>query len=167
MKQFNRQEPDYSEYDVEGEKKLLRNFLNENNLWVPENFYENLRPGDVIDLYTNPPQLNQLYGNSQFRKLCSYTTEQMKTIPFPKLFYREDDIQVRFIKKVSQAAFNEKDAIPWDIENHDLVETLHPNKRTFEVDLGRVAPCFKKETNERYGVIGSFRVNFIFEWSRG
>jgi hypothetical protein len=163
--QINQKKPDYSKYSVEEERASLRKFLDANELWVPENFYIDLRDGDVIDLYRNPPNISQLYANSQFKQLCSYSEEQMKAIPFPKLFYRADDIQLAFLKRLTDVAFNYDEAVSWNIEDHELVETMHPNKRTFEVNLGRVAPCFKKNTNERYGVIGSFRVNLIFEWN--
>jgi len=163
--QINQQRPDYSEYSIEQERLSLRKFLDDNDLWVPENFYTDLRYGDVIDLYSNPPNISQLYCNSQFTKLCSYSEVQMKAIPFPKLFYRADDIQLAFLKRLADVAFNYNEAVSWNIEDHELVETMHPNKRTFDVNLGRVAPCFTKNKNERYGVIGSFRVNLIFEWN--
>lgn len=165
MKPINQKKPDYSDYDLEKEKADLRKFLDDNGMWIPESFYGQIRPGDVIDLYKNPPNISQLYCNPQFRQLCSYTEEQMKSIPFPKLFYRSDNIQIALIKKMTEVALHGEDAVPWGIENHELVETMHPKKRTFEIDLGWVAPCFMKGSNERVAIVSSLKVDLIFEWA--
>ncbi|MBY0554035.1 hypothetical protein K2P97_05880 [bacterium] len=163
--QIKKHKPDYSEYSIEEERSNLRKFLNDNNLWIPENFYEHIRSGDVIDIYELPPNRSQLYGNPQFKKLCSYTDEMMKSIPFPKLFWRSDEIQLQLMKKMSHVAITMDQAVPWDIERHELIESMHPNKRTFEIDLGWVGPCFKKDTNERVGFVSSLNVALIFEWA--
>ncbi|AGH96008.1 hypothetical protein [Pseudobdellovibrio exovorus] len=164
MKVFNKRSPDYSQYDLQAEKDNLRKFLDENDLWIPESFYNNIRVGDVIDVYNNPPDISQIYANKQFKALCSYSEEQMKDVPFPKLFYRSDDVQLALIKQMTDVALNKDDAVPWNLKDHELVETLHPNKRTFEINMGWVAPCFKKGTNERVAFASSLKVGLIFEW---
>lgn len=157
-------EPDYSRYDVEVERQNLRQFLEEKNLFIPEKFYLNIRTGDVIDLYTNPPQLSLLYCNSEFKRLCSYSKEQMEQIPFTQLFWRSDEIQQKLIHQMTAVALQSEEAVPWGIENHELVESLHPRKRTFEINLGWVAPCFDRATHERRAFVSSLKVALIFEW---
>lgn len=157
-------EPDYSQYDVEHERERLRDFVHTNGLWIPEAFFANIRTGDVIDLYTSPPQLSLLYCNSEFKRLCSYSKEQMEKVPFPQLFWRSDEIQQKLIHRMTAIALQSDDAAPWGIENHELVESLHPRKRTFEINLGWVAPCFDRTTRERKAFVSSLKVALIFEW---
>lgn len=156
--------PDYGSYDIEAERNALRAFAERNGLWIPENFYANIRQGDVIDLYETPPSLKQLYCNNQFRELCSYTEEQMKHLPFTKLFWRSDEVQQAIVQTATKAALQCEEARPWNIETHELIETLHPRKRTFEIDLGWVAPCFRARGHERVAFVSSLRVSLIFEW---
>jgi len=157
-------EPDYSAYDVVQERERLRNFLKENGLWIPEAFFQNIRTGDVIDLYSKPPQLSLLYCNSEFKRLCSYSKEQMEKMPFTQLFWRSDEIQQKVIHRMTEIALQSSEAAPWGIENHELVESLHPRKRTFEINLGWIAPCFDLATRERRAFVSSLKVALIFEW---
>lgn len=161
----NQQKPDYRDYNIEEERINLRKYLDDNDLWIPENFYENIRPGDVIELYTNPPDVRQIYGNAQFKKLCSYSEEMMRSTPLTKLFWRSDEIQLKLVQRSSHVALKEDKAVEWEIETHDLIENFHPAKRTFEMDHGWIAPCMRKGSNERYAWATSLRVNLIFEWS--
>lgn len=163
-RQQNPVHPDYAAYDLESEVRSLRAFAEREGLWIPENFYRNVRQGDVIDLYESPPSLKQLYCNSQFRELCSYSDEQMKHLPFTKLFWRSDEIQQAIVQKATVAALQNHEAMPWDLEAHELIETLHPRKRTFEIDLGWVAPCFRARDHGRVAFVSSLRVSLIFEW---
>lgn len=162
--QINSKVPDYTNYSLEEERQTLQNFLRKNNIWIPEGFCLNLRQGDVIDIYTCPPEMQQIFGNGEFKRLCSYSEEQMKQLPFTKLFWRSDEIQLKVIRKATEVALFGNEAVPWNIEKHELIESLHPQKRTFEVDLGHVCPCFNVQTNQRVAFASSLRVDFIFEW---
>lgn len=160
----NAQRPEYGTYSPVAEIERLRNFVEKSGLWIPNKFYENVRIGDVIDLYTLPPELKQLYCNDQFRELCSYSEEDMRALPFPQLFWRSDEIQKQLIHRTTEVSLQGSEAQPWNIANHELVETAHPRKRTFEINLGWVAPCFKRGSQERAGFVSSLKVELIFEW---
>jgi len=156
--------PDYSSYSVAKEIADLKKFLTENNLYVSEKFFTGLRPGDVIDLYANPPDLKQLYCNSEFKRITSYSEDQLKTVPFPKLFWRSEEVQLQLLQRTMQVALKEEEAQPWGVDNHELIESLHPKKRTFEIDLGWIAPCFDLVTKQRVAFASSLRVHLVFEW---
>lgn len=156
--------PDYSAYNLEFERASLRKFLESANLYIPENFYQHIREGDIVDLYTNPPEMKQLYCNQEFKRLSSYTEDQLKSNPFTYLFWRSDEVQLALIQKATQVCLFSNEAQAWDIGNHELIESLHPRKRTFEIDLGWVAPCFDKKTHQRTSFVSSLRVKLIFEW---
>lgn len=156
--------PDYSTYDIDREKTELKAFLEKENLYIPENFYQHIREGDIVDLYTNPPEMKQLYCNQEFKRLSSYSEEELKNNPFTYLFWRSDEVQLALIQKATEVSLYANEAQPWDIVNHELIESLHPQKRTFEIDLGWLAPCFEKATQKRTSFVSSLKVKLIFEW---
>jgi hypothetical protein len=156
--------PSLDGYDVEGERRKLREAADRLGIVIPENFYPTLEPGDIIEVYSNPPEYKQLYCNEEFWKHCSYTREQMETIPYPKLFWRSDEFQFKLMKKAEYVTLHEDQAVPWNLELHELVENFHPRKRTFEIQMRYVSPFFDKKSNKREGVVSTLRVNLIFEW---
>lgn len=156
--------PKIDGYDVEAERKMLREAVERLGLVIPDSFYATIEPGDIIEVYSNPPEYKQLYRNEEFFKHCSYTREQMETIPYPKLFWRSDEVQFQVMKKAEYVTLNESEAIPWNFDVHELVENLHPRKRTFEIQMRYAAPIFDKATHARRGVVSTLRVNLIFEW---
>lgn len=156
--------PNVDGYDLEGEKRKLREAALRLGITIPEEFYLKIKPGDIIEIYSNPPENKQLYRNDEFLKHSSYTPEQMETIPYPKLFWRSDDWNFVFMKRVEFVALKENGVVPWNLDRHELVESLHPRKRTFEMDMGFITPCWSIDTKERKAFAITLRVNLIFEW---
>jgi len=151
-------------YDLEGEKKKLHEAAHRLGLFIPEEFYDKIQSGDIIEIYSNPPDNKQLYSNDEFKKICSYTPEQMATIPYPKLFWRSDETNFELMKRAECVAFQEDNVVPWGLDKHELVESLHPRKRTFEMDLRYIAPCYNVLGKERRGWVSTIQVSLIFEW---
>jgi hypothetical protein len=50
------------------------------------------------------------------------------------------------------------------VANHDLVESLHPRKRTFEMNMGNISPCFDVQTKSPRAWASTLKVSLIFEW---
>jgi hypothetical protein len=164
MKRKTIAQPKISEYDVEAEKLKLRESASRLGLHIPEEFYQKIQPGDIIEIYSVAPENKQLYSNDEFKKICSYTEEQMATHPFPKLFWRSDEVHFQLMKRAEYVALKEDNVVPWALDKHELVESLHPRKRTFEMELGFIAPCFDAKTKDRRGWVSTIRVALIFEW---
>jgi len=154
--------PDYSNYDVDAEVKNLKEFLNKSELTTDQEIFKHIEKGDIIELY-NFPENVQIFSNSEFRRLCSYTDEQMSTIPFPKLFWRDDEVHVSLMRKSAYVCDVEQKMVPWDFSNHELVEALHPKKRTFNMALKWLAPCYRKGSDKAVGWISTCQVEFIYE----
>jgi len=163
MKQKIGFKPDTKSYSIENEVKLLKEALEKNNFMIDELFFKNLKEGDIVEIYQYPQNL-QLYCNSEFGKLCSYTQEQLQKNPFPSLYWREDKVNQDLVKRAGEVVTQGNKAESWGLGNHELVETLHPKKRTFEIELGWIAPCFDKNSKERKGFVTTQRAVFIFEW---
>jgi hypothetical protein len=151
-------------YDLEGERKKLRDAADQLSIEIPQEFYDKIELGDIIEIYSNPPENKQLYRNGEFLKHSSYSPEQMETIPYPKLFWRSDETNFIFMKRIEQVALKENGVVPWGVDRHELVENLHPRKRTFEMDMRYLTPCFDKMTKERKAFAHTLRVTLIFEW---
>ena len=159
------EKPDFKDYNIQSEYDKLCHFLASKNMAPPENILEQIKSGDIIEIYSYPENI-QIYSNSEFRKICSYSIEQMTTIPFTQLFWRDDKIHNDIIKQSNLACSDQNlSARSWNIDNHEIIESLHPRKRTFEMSMGLVCPCIDKSTKAVSCFISTVTVNFIFEWA--
>lgn len=158
IKQF----PDYSHYDLKAECDGLKAFLAVSKLTVDPELYTHIDHGDIIEVYSFPEN-KQIFSNSEFRKLCSYTNEQMNTIPFPKLFWRDDEVHLFLMKKASLVCDVEKKVTAWGFKSHELVEALHPKKRTFMMNLKWLAPCYREGSDKAVAWVTTCQVEFIYE----
>jgi len=163
MQKQNMKILDNAGYDVEMERKNLIEFLKKSGLATDPQFIDQITAGDIIEVYAVPENV-QIYQNKEFLKLCSYTPEQMSTIPFPKLFWRADEANVELMRRAAHVMLNESKCVPWGVANHDLVESLHPRKRTFDMSMGNISPCFDIETKSPRAWASTLKVNLIFEW---
>lgn len=152
-----------SGYDVMTERKNVLEFLQRNGLSTDPKFIDQITAGDIIEVYAVPENV-QIYQNQEFLKLCSYTPEQMSTIPFPKLFWRSDEANIALLRRAAEVMLQEAKCVPWGVANHDLVESLHPRKRTFEMSMGHISPCFDIKTGSPRAWASTLKVNLIFEW---
>ncbi len=159
------EKPDYSLYDVAYERKKLRDAADQLGIIVLPSFLEKISDGDIIEIYQQSPINKQVYGNEEFSRICSYSREQMKTIPFPKLFWREPEYNELLFKRAAEVVKTQVEAVRWDLPDHELVESLHPRKRTFNIKMGWIAPCFLKEKpNQVWGWASTLKVDLIFQW---
>lgn len=156
--------PKIGDYDLDEEKRKLRQAVLRLGLKIPEDFYAKIGVGNIIEIYSNAPENKQLYSNDEFKKYCSYNAEQMATIPFPKLFWRSDETHFSLMKRAEYVALKEDNVVSWGLDKHELVESLHPRKRTFEMELCHLAPCFSEDGKDRRGWVSTIRVSLIFEW---
>lgn len=152
-----------ADYDLITERKMVLEFLQQNGLTTDPSFIDQIKAGDIIEVYAVPENV-QIYQNKEFLKLCSYTPEQMSTIPFPKLFWRSEEANVALLRRAAHVMANETKCVSWEVEPHDLVESLHPRKRTFEMNMGIISPCFDIQTKSPRAWASTLKVSLIFEW---
>lgn len=148
---------------VDYEQRELIQFLTLSDLAVPKNFIEGLRRGDIIEMYS-VPEMKQLYCNKEFLRYCSYSPEQMQSTPFQKLFWRSDEAQTLLLERAAQISKGVDQAESWNIPPHELVESLHPRRRTFEMHMGLVSPVINLITGDHCGFASTLRVELIYEW---
>jgi hypothetical protein len=159
----NEEVPNYDHYHVEDEIRKLREAMVRLGLRVDETFYQNIKVGDIIEIYKFPEN-TQIHCNDEFIRLCSYTPEQMQSAPLPKMFWRDNEIHMALTKRAAYVTTSENGAVPWELPNHELIESLHPRKRTFEMKMGWIAPCYDIHTGERRAWASTLQVSLIFEW---
>ncbi len=152
-----------SGYDLITERQQLQEFLKKHGLETDPKFFDLISAGDIIEVYSVPDNL-QMYQNQEFFKICSYTPEQMSTIPFPKLFWRSDETHVELMRRAAHVMKNEKNCVPWGLDSHELVESLHPRKRTFEMSMGQISPCFDVHSKSPKAWASTLKVTLVFEW---
>ncbi len=157
------QKPDYADYNLDLEKNKLSDFLKLNQLLISPDFVNQIDIGDIIEVYSFPENM-QIYSNSEFKKLCSYTEAQMREIPFPQLFWRDQDVHLSLMKRASDICQLGEKNYKWDLTNHELVESLHPKKRTFEMNMKNITPCFTSVDASVKAWASTLQVDFIFEW---
>jgi hypothetical protein len=156
--------PTHENYDTETEREKLKNAAAKLQLTIPESFLNIIQQGDIIEIYSFPKN-TQIYSNNEFRRLSSYTDEQMKNIPFPKLFWRSDEDHFKLLERAKEVTLHETEAVRWALPNQEVVESLHPRKRTFEIQLGFISPCYDIQSGIRSAWASTIRVSFIFEWT--
>ncbi len=159
------QKPDYTNYNLAFEKQKVSDFLSKSGLSISDTFLNEIENGDIIEIYSFPENI-QIYSNDEFKKLCSYSPEQMISVPFPQLFWRDQNIHVGLMKRASDICQMSKGTYSWDIDRHELIENLHPRKRTFEIAVKKIAPCFREQENLASAFISTLQVEFIFEWNK-
>ncbi len=157
------QKPNYSDYNLDAEKNKLADFLKTNHLVISSDFIDQIEIGDIVEVYSFPEN-TQIYSNSEFKKLCSYTEKQMREIPFPQLFWRDQDVHLSLMKRAADVCQLDKSNYKWDLKNHELVESLHPKKRTFEMRMKNIAPCFYEVNANTKAWASTLQVDFVFEW---
>lgn len=147
----------------EEERQLLKDFLRSSELIVPESFLSSLKKDDIIEIYSFP-EMKQLYANREFMRISSYTPEQMRSHPVPELFWRSDAVMNEVISKAVEIATTGTESCAWNVANHELIESLHPRRRTFEMHMRQLAPVFDIKTGTRRGWASTLTVDLIYEW---
>lgn len=160
---INAQTPNYDHYVIEEEVALLKEALASNSLTVSPDFFTKIGRGDIIEIYTFPEN-KQLYCNREFRRLCSYTEQQLKEHPFTKLYWRPDEFHHALIKRAMHVITNERGPVEWNLPVHEMIESLHPRKRTWEMEMRWIAPCFHAASGEKAGFVTAHLALCIFEW---
>ncbi|MFZ3231021.1 MAG: hypothetical protein WA160_12505 [Pseudobdellovibrio sp.] len=154
--------PDHTNYNIEAEIVAINEFLKKSNLNVDPIFFTKVEKGDILEIYRFPEN-TQSFSNSEFRRLCSYSDEQMKTIPFPKLFWREDEVNLSVMRRSATVCNVENKLSQWGLGSHDLVESLHPKRRTFSINLKWISPCYPDGETKAVAFISTCCVEFIYE----
>lgn len=90
-------------HDLRESGQLIWNMLKKLNLKSNVDIYSNLRASDVVEIYNN--QNVQTFRNLNFFKICSYTIDELLSLPWWKLYHR-DEVVSREIFAVGAGVFS-------------------------------------------------------------
>jgi hypothetical protein len=144
----------------EFERGMLRSFAEHNGLIIPEDFLSKVRSNDICEIYDLKAQ-TQIYRNLEFLQHSSYDLLTACTTPYTALFYREARFAQMIVERSEYVAKNEKSVVPWDIEDHILVERLDDRHHAFMMHMGCITPVFSASTGERVAWASTLQVELI------
>jgi hypothetical protein len=118
----------------------------------PSNFFDKLSSDDVIQIYTKDGY--HLFANFRFFDLCSYTIEQIYSIPWPQLWHRDESALAGLQQAVSQCLASEcnETLMLLDIP-HRVCELASPFKYELSYSLKGIAPIWERKPYRKIGFI--------------
>lgn len=122
----------------------------------PSDLFDHLRGDQVVELYR--PDGIQFFRNFQFYRYCSYTIEEVSSIPWFELYERSPEITERLMR-LSQDLFSmtESRVVPIGVGPHRQLERRSRLRFEVQVENETAAPLFD----------GEGRVAAIIVMSRG
>jgi hypothetical protein len=142
------------------ERGMLRSFAEYNQFRFPEEFLSKVRSNDICEIYDLKAQ-TQIYRNLEFLRHSSYDLLTVCITPYTVLFYREARYAQLIVDRSEYVAKNEKSVVPWNIEDHILVERLDQRNHTFMMRMGYITPVLSAVTGERVAWASTLQVELI------
>lgn len=142
------------------EVQMLKKAAAHAGLRIPDDFLEKIGPRDIIELY-NIDLRTQIYRNLEFLRHSSYDLLTLITTPYPLLFYREPRFAEQVIRKSDAVAKTAKASVPWDIEDHLLIERMHNHNRVFRMRMKYIAPVFSLQNGSRVAWASTLQVDCL------
>lgn len=138
---------------------FLWRMLRELDLRPCSDLFKKIAPNDVVEIY----DLNfiQVFRNTRFMELCSYTLEEVFTHEFPQLFLRPDEITsilVSHCQEIFQGKI--KSTIPTHVPDHTLTEIWSKKKREFSIKQGIISPLFDK-SGRSVAIVATLQADLI------
>jgi PAS domain-containing protein len=100
------------------------------------------RTGDeVVEIYD--ANFVQIYRNLRFFRHCSYSLDELLSVPFWQLFARDPRITGRILAIATEYfSGKRRDVFEWDLGRHTVEEIYGPKRYSSVVDQRLVAPLF-------------------------
>lgn len=118
----------------------------------PSNFFDKIQDEDVIEVYSSDH--HQMFANFRFFELCSYTLEQVYSLPWDQLWYRDPAALQVMHKAVHQILSTPGNtAIPLEEPPHRVKELASPFKFELDYQIKCIAPLTDKVTHQKAAYI--------------
>jgi hypothetical protein len=120
------------------------------NLVPPANFFDKFGEEDVIQIYTKDNY--HLFANFRFFELCSYTLEQVYSLPWTELWYRDAEALADLMAVIAGALGpDQTDAISFNKPTHIVRELASPFKYELNYAVRGIAPVWEKKPFRKAG----------------
>lgn len=138
--------------DIRSNSSVVWAALKSFNLLPPSDFFDKFDADDVIQIYSN--EGFHRFANLRFFEVCSYTVEQVYSLPWPELWQRTSADLEKLVGAISFALGPElKTSIIPDIPPHKVIELKSALKFELEYRVKCIAPTWSKKTKEKDGFI--------------
>lgn len=137
---------------------------NKNSLWrmlsrlrwlAPDDLFPFLSDQDVIEIYDQSGR--QLYRSFNFFPLCTYTIEQIYTVPWFDLYERDEEMtQANLTSALDVLRHPELGTRPNSCPVHEVREKQKPIRRCTRIEPGILSPLRDLKGNV-VGFVNSFR----------
>ena len=136
----------FREKSGQAEASRMKHTMNFMRFKVSDEFFNLVKENDIVEGYLLHPEHGafQIYRNGAFRETCSYDPLQLTTQPMHKLFSRTESVQ-KTIEDRFAKLFADGTGKPYmmDVEDHEIVEILHPRQRKFRIKNRFLALLFQ------------------------
>lgn len=126
------------------EKQLLWFALRSLRLAPPAEFFNILKNDHIVEVYMGT---RQVYRTFNYYSLCSYSLDELETMPWDQLFARKDPTVVEKIFADVAVALKERRIVYSEIPPHSVVETASALQNEFLYKLEFVAPLTDLDHN--------------------
>lgn len=132
------------------EKKLLWYALKKLRLVSTSNMMDLIEDGDLVEVYMGT---RQVYRTFNYYNLCSYSLDELASMPWDQLFHRPPEITAQIFNEIGAALQGRKVMIS-ETPQHVVEELLSPNKYKFKYQLKYIVPLVDLETRREDCVLG-------------
>lgn len=118
----------------------------------PSDFFDKITNDDVIQVYSVDGV--HRFANLKFFEICSYTLEQLYSLPWPLLWKRDENemsILMGYVSKIF--APDHKGTLEVLGPEHIVTETSSPFKYETKYHMRHMAPLTDRETQQKTGMI--------------
>lgn len=132
------------------EKKLLWYALKKLRLVSTSNMMDLIEDGDLVEVYLGT---RQVYRTFNYYNLCSYSLDELASMPWDQLFYRPLEITTQIFGEIGKA-LQSREIMPSQTPEHVVEELLSPNQFKFKYRLKYIVPLIDLETRREDCVLG-------------
>jgi len=155
------------ELSIEKEKKekdplninQLWTFLVSNKLKYPINLFDHITEGDILEVYDT--QNKQIFRSYEFFKHCTYSLDELFSIPWNELYYRDPKYITEYMRLLSILMENKsKDVLVVKTVPPHWVSQIHSNRKISHFLQTKII-CLLYDANE--DVFGYIHTQKILE----
>ncbi len=139
------------------EKKLLWFALSRLRLAPPSDLLDMMQEGDLIEVYVGD---RQVYRSFNYYNYCSYSLDELETIPWSELFARDEQWTNEIFKEIGSCLGTRK-VITSQVPAHEVREIRSAYKNKFLYQLKYIVPLNDKEGGKPDCILGILRAQVL------
>jgi hypothetical protein len=140
-------------------KPLLWEMLKESGLRPCSDLFDRIHEEDVVEVYDS--SFMQIFRNTTFMELCTYTMDDIFTREFPELYRRPVEVNNILVSYCTAFFSGERfQTLQTEVPEHDLEEIASRKMRVFRIKQGIISPLFNR-ARRPVAVVGTLRAKIL------